>query len=610
MRGIGVDPDKRVDGIVYATALGLGCLAHLVFLLGAIGGLYQWAIWILIGTGLVSALHQFYTHRNFYLTRIRGLVAFIVRNDLTHWFNIGLLVLVIIACLFPLLANALMPPTGWDEVAYHLAVPKIYTQTHTLTYLPSIPHSNWPFEAEALYTLSLLIGSERLAQLFTWLALLLTCAGLFLFSQRFINAVVGGLAASLFAVTPMVVHLSGTAMVELLLTLFSLFAVLTWLEWVLGGKDGIWRLSAVFAGLAACVKLNAVTIPILLGIATMGMTMIRQRNQWRIALKQFILYGLIALAVVAPWYLKAWIQTGNPVWPFFFAWFGGKNWDNFGTGLFEGFIRQPNMVLNFWNWLTGFWQVTWQPYRFGSVTLGWHYLIFLPVGLLGVGLKTTPIRKQILYPLGLLIVAFYTVWFFQTHQTRFLMPTMSMLALFLAIGLGNLWSWQRRRLNYVIQGMILVAVGLVGWWSNPVDRTQLSNSWPYLSGQISRNQYLKRQIPGYEAFLFINKSLPSNARVWMAVWESRGYYLDREYLWANPVSQRMLPMENIKDADQLSQELQSLGVTHILFSTVFLERFAYIPSADQVTNLVRQLLADHARLLFRSEPIEIYQLSP
>ena len=30
--------------------------------------------------------------------------------------------------------------------------------------------------------------------------------------------------------------------------------------------------------------------------------------------------------LAAPWHLKAWIETGNPVYPFFFAHFGGSEW--------------------------------------------------------------------------------------------------------------------------------------------------------------------------------------------------------------------------------------------------------------------------------------------
>jgi 4-amino-4-deoxy-L-arabinose transferase-like glycosyltransferase len=568
-------------------------------------------LWVyILAVGVIAAGFEFFINRHSYQTQLRKLVTWVKRPHQVGWFMIGLVFLICVACAYSLLVNTLVPPTGWDEVAYHLAVPKIYINAHAFINIPYIPHSNWPMETEALSTLSLLLGSERLAQSFSWLALVLICAILFIYCRRNFGSLVGLLAAAIFVSTPMVTSLAGTSMVELPMTLYSLLATIAWLEWAEHKDERFGILSALLAGLTACVKLNAVTTPIVLGIAMLVISRFHHKNPWKQALFQFTKYGFISLAVVLPWYIKALVQTGNPFWPFFYNLLGGRNWDQLGTNLFEGFIREPNMSPTVWNWFTGIWQLTWEPYRFGSVLLGWLDLVLLPFGLMGVFLlRGTDRRKKFLW-IGLLGLAAYTTWFLLTHQTRFLMPAVSLFALFLAVGISWLWIIPKPWIMQAGQVVLLSVLVVTSCLANPANRAHLAENWPYLTGRMSRNQYLKAHIPGFDAFLYMNRELPKDAKVWLSVWESRGYYLDREYIWANLVNQRIIKLEQIQDADQLAQVLEAQGVTHILYSTVLLDRLAYIPTANQATSLIRQFVEKHGRLLYQSKPSEIFELIP
>src|SRR6185295_13803103 len=38
-----------------------------------------------------------------------------------------------------------------------------------------------------------------------------------------------------------------------------------------------------------------------------------------------LLVGVIAMAIACPWYIKNVVNTGNPVYPFFYSKLGGKN---------------------------------------------------------------------------------------------------------------------------------------------------------------------------------------------------------------------------------------------------------------------------------------------
>ena len=603
---IGFRDRARPEFYLYSICLGMGVIAHLVFLIGALGLLYPSMAWSLMTICACLTSIEIVRSRKIY----SQVVSQIRLPKYIHWFSALLIVLLLANWAYPLLFSALLPPITGDGVAYHLAIPKIYIQNHAITYIPFIPYSNWPLETEMLYTLSLLFSSESLAQLIGWTALLLVCAGLFIFGRRHFGTKVGLLAAVFFSGTPMVNAIAGTSLIELSLTLYTMLATLTFLEWLQSGNQRDWVLSALFGGLAASTKLNAALVPLILGTLMVIILLVNRVPFFRVV-KQFFIYGLLSAAIVSPWYLKAWLQTGNPVWPFFFEIFGGRNWDALGSEYLFGFIRKPNMPMTPLNWLLGLWWLTKEPFRFGPYRLGWHYLVLLPISIPAL-IPHKPITHKVTRWLAIISLIFYTSWFLQTHQTRFLMPVLPALALMISAGVAWYWQQHWRRIHWqaLIQLCLVLYLGATNWLASPVDRNLILSRWPYLSDQISRDQFLVSQIPGYETYIYANRNLPKNAYVWLALYEVRGYYLDREYMWANPISQRALPLEKYQDASQLASELRARGFTHVIFRSAFLERYTYIRYGEKFTQLTRQLLSEHADLIFRSSELELYALRP
>ncbi len=583
-----------------AVVLGLGVLGHLTLALGVLKLLYQSAALILLGAGTLIAILKMYHSRD----RLKQVMF---PHQITL-FSVLLVALLILNNLYPLLADALVPPTWWDEVAYHLAVPKIYIQNHALVYISFIPYSNWPMEAEILFTLGLLLRSELLPHLIEWSAMVFTCWGLYLLGKRLFSAEIGLLAAVLFSTTPMVLSLAGTALIEPSLTLFTFFAVLCFIEWVETQEDKYKVLSAWLGGLAASTKLNAALVAVFIGFLAAAFILSRTKSI-KAAGMQLLTMGSISFSIVLPWYIKNWSYTGNPFWPFLLEIFGGRNWDALGSEYLLGFIRKPNLALTLPNYILSFWYLAFEPLRFGSfqVALGRLYLILLPLTFPAMFLGKPLFRRR----LGLIVLItgiFYTSWFFQTHQSRFLMPATPFLAILAAAGIGWVVSLFKERYSGLIQGgVILMLIGGV-WGLDPAARARISTRWEFLSGRITREEFLTTQIPGYAAFSYANNYLPDNAYVLLSLYESRGYYLDRRYAWANPISQRFLPFEQFANAESLGAALRAQGFTHILFRPVGLERFTYIRYGAQITQLMQALLDKEARLVYATSDLELYEL--
>lgn len=593
---------KTRDGLYYicAVSLGLGVLAHLSLALGALRLLYEVVAWALLIPGMIMALLELYRYRT-------NILKGVTWSGTPTIFNAVLLLILITNGLYPLLTDALSPPIWWDEVAYHLAVPKLYIQHHAIIYIPFIPYSNWPMEAEMLFTLGLLLRSEILAHLIEWSAFLLICWGLFLAGKRFFSPQVGLLAAALFSATPMVLSLAGTGLIEPTLTLYVFLATVFYLNWVETRQHEAWILSSVFGGLAASTKLNGALIPLALGILTAVLTL-KWTKSFKSACTRFSLFGLISFTVVAPWYLKNWLHTGNPFWPFLLEILGGRDWDLLGNEYLLGFIRKPNLPLTFANWLGGLWHLTFDYQKFGSsqVRLGTHYLPLLPLVIPAI-LGKTPSRR-IVHQVSLLALIYYTLWFLQTHQARFLMPTTPILAILIAYGVTWLIEAGKGKFSGIVQCGVMLLLLSTHWFFNPSARELISDRWRYLSGQISREEFLASKVPGYIVFSYANENLPEDAYVLLALYECRGYYLNRKYMWANPISQRSLRLEQFSTSEELANELRSRGFTHILFRPTGLERYAYIRYAEKITQLTYDLLKKNANLVLRTPDLELYEL--
>ena len=105
-----------------------------------------------------------------------------------------------------------------------------------------------------------------------------------------------------------------------------------------------------------------------------------------------LVFGLVALAVGGGWYARAYVHTGNPVYPFFRQAFGGAGIDEVLDP-----IKRP-MAVTAGNLLTAIGPMTLDPERFDSFShqFGPAFLLFLPallwsrpprrvVGVVGLG---------------------------------------------------------------------------------------------------------------------------------------------------------------------------------------------------------------------------------
>ncbi len=595
--------DIACGGDIFRLTIGLGVLSHFALLLGLVLPLTPALTWGLLGAGGFAFLGMLYLERHRLFLRLS-----IPR---LNGVEVVLIILIIANIVFSLLRNGLLPPLTYDEVAYHLAIPKIYIQQGHISYISYISYSNWPLETEMLYLLGLLAGSEIFSHLITWGAMILVCLALAVFGSHFFSRPAGLVAALVFSATPMVTSIAGTGLVELPLSLVIFLAFASFFLWIQEQQPKYWVISAIFAGLAASTKMNAAVAAAILGVLVAAVVHWRKEG-WKPAVKRFLGFGFVALGVVSVWYLKSWIQTGNPFFSFFLSIFPTRDWDVLGSTYLLNFITKPNLPLNLQNFFYTFWLISADYAKIGPYTfrLGWAYLASIPIVALGLWIMDSNKRKWVFWLLAA-SVFLYVSWFFQTHQARFFMPAVPLMALILGASVSFLiekWKQPLFRLGIIVG---LVGLALVNSWVfQPDEISLLRSNKAYLTGKQDRGQFLSTHATSYDAFTFANEDLPSNAYVLLALWESRGYYLNRPYMWLNPINQRLIKLENYQDDSQLAVDLSSMGFTDVLYNTRLTDEFLNIQYGTHDAQLVRNLLQNHARLIYSANELELYQLIP
>ena len=153
-------------------------------------------------------------------------------------------------------------------------------------------------------------------------------------------------------------------------------------------------------------------------------------------------------------------------------------------------------------------------------------------------------------------VVFYTAWFLETHQARFLLSTAPLICLIMAAGVEWLMHGHGKPVQVLTSAALVLGILGTGWLFDKDDQALLATRWPFLTGAETREDFLSANVPGYTVFDYANEALPENSLVWLALYEVRGYYLDRDYAWANPISQRYLPLERYTDAQALAADLR------------------------------------------------------
>ncbi|MCI0476959.1 MAG: glycosyltransferase family 39 protein, partial [Anaerolineales bacterium] len=351
---------------VYGSALGLGLIGYGIFALSTLHWVSSVTALALLGLSAVIGLPLL-------IQSARELVraARAVRITRVSAFGVSA------AGLFGLhfvvnLISCFNPPIDLDTLGYHLTIPKLNILHNDFVFRTDIAFTHWPLQQEMLYQLALLVGDDALAHLIALLIAGLAAGALWACARPHFAPRIAALAALIFFTIPVVGYEASIAYVDVGVALFALLAWFAWCEWRATRDDRWLWVSALMAGFAPATKLSGAFVPALL-VGAVWLFAPKEKNRWLCSIG----YGALAGLAVAPWLIRTWLQTGNPVAPYFFDLIGARGWTAHaahGTTTFVAFGQGHDLVAA----LMLPWNITMFSTHFGGGNIGPIFLSALP----------------------------------------------------------------------------------------------------------------------------------------------------------------------------------------------------------------------------------------
>jgi xanthosine utilization system XapX-like protein len=459
------------------------------------------------------------------------------RPHLRGWapWQLALLGLLIAYVGLDLLAVA-APISSPDALLYHAADPALFEKAHRIYAVPWNSSSYEPFSVEMLVLDGFLLWNPVQGAFAPLLLALVALAAVTGFAHRVAGRSGALLAGAIFFAQPFMVWETTSVFIESGIALAVALAAWNLFRFARHSEWSALVLAGVFAGGAAGMKY--VGLIAALTLAAVVAAVLARRLTPRLALA----FGLPALAVGLPWYVKNAVLTGNPFYPHLF---GGLNSSasselsytkqsfGHGHGVLD-FVLLPARLL-----------ADAKPFD-GGQYLSPLFLVFAPVALF--------LRARVAVRVAWAAVLLYVVvWFVTTQQARFLVPLMPALAVLGALGILAL---QREgRLGRLLVVAATAGALVVGLGASTVYAAQFA---PVVLGNEPEQQFLREKVSNYDGVEWLNRRLGPEDRVATDIWAL--FYLHMRYATFGTMGDLLPPDAGPKATRRF---VAKYGITHI-----------------------------------------------
>ncbi len=518
----------------------------------------------------------------------------ITAGDIARTAGWGALSLVVTGQILALVA-ALAPPTAKDTLLYHYALPKAWIAAGRAIEIPYNIAGYYPLGVEMHAVWAMLLGAPLGARV----AEAAAGATLFLFAPLLVMTVYGwarergadrawaATAALVIAWIPSAYEVAASAYVDLALAGYTALAVRAFGRWWVSGQPG--QLAWVAAGIGGALSIKLSAAFLLLPLALLGLlhalgagSQDREAARPTTALTAAGVLGALALGVTlaAPWYVRNWIRTGSPLFPFYLEIWPAQapGWDLERSRLYEtlfslyGDVRGPLDYL----WSPIRLAVAAQPDQpaFYDGVLGIVFVLALPLLAWALWRRhlDVELRLAVLISAGL-----FVFWLFSSQQLRYLLPAAAGLAVAIAVaGSGLDRGLSRPLCGLVVAGAALGLPVVLAWF------LALDPARVVLGGE-PRDAFLARRLDYYPYYQVVNRDLPPTATVWLIDMRRDTYHLDRpafsDFIFEDYTLTRYV--RTATSVDEIRARVRADGITHLLVRHDILLDYERSPIVDE-----------------------------
>ncbi|MCB9741583.1 MAG: hypothetical protein H6741_24810 [Alphaproteobacteria bacterium] len=467
----------------------------------------------------------------------------------------------------PAFIVALGPPIDTDEVYQHLALPSRMLMEGGLVGGLLSPDGSRPLPIHLLYTGAMALGGEGAPKLLhlAWAGLLLV--HVFDTGRRWMGRGAGALAALALLGSYSVVRELGLAYNNLPVALWALLSLEAALE------DRRLR-AAVLAGMALAGKYTAA--PVVVGIYLVIWLRRALAGRGLVgAIPEMAGLTALALAFVAPWWLRNALEGLHPLFPY-------AGWPDAERFVFA-YVERYGLGRDW----AAMWMLPWNL----SVHAETTSYVFLgrvtPAVLLCVpGMVLAALRgDNLIHPVLAVSLVAFIGWAMGPHWLRYLLPAAPVIALAAGGGFVALPRWGKAVV--LLAWLAALPANLGPWLSDVVTLA------PVALGEGDRDALMDARVPGNDAARWINTHAPPDARVALLFsWPIAG--LERSNVLGSVEDH--VPTRHLlfSRGDQSLAWLRAQGVTHVLAGKVHFIRKSY-PFLDEET-FEEQFVAAEAQL--------------
>jgi hypothetical protein len=446
----------------------------------------------------------------------------------------------------------------------------------------------------------------------------------------------GLLGMGIFLTTPIVIWLSTSAYIDLGMTFFTTGSVLAFLKWR-DSKYNRFRwflVSSCCMGIAIGSKYNALIAWFLMNMFLM-FSFSRDTRAQGAAIKYGMLFFAISAVIASPWYLKNYLQTGNPFYPLFNSIFQSLQHRSFqdtihtqvvektvGVGFFkmreimygEG-LRESLLIP-----IRMFFQGQDNSYQYFQGSLNPILIVFSPFVLLTK--KYKPDKLVFIFFSAIFI---FMAYFLTEKQVRYILPTVPFLAILAVMGMKDLmdklgektlYFFPRSEKNITSIARIVIftsaAIFLTFNLLYLKNRISIIKPFAYALGQETEEDFLKRHLLHYPAVKYVNANLPGDAKIFTLFLGRRGYYLDRAYR-----NERSFGMNTIRQMvsssttpEKFLEYIRSMDVTHILMRTDLVDNYLKNNFSKKESKRFMVRAKKYWKLLYEENGYAVWAIQP
>lgn len=567
---------------VLGMGLGLGALSLYTFFCGIMGFLNMLMVFVFLGISLLLGFKEG-------ISLTKNLIN-LFRDSLKSFDTVTILMaLPLIWAVMSYGVGTASPIIDYDALEYHVGLPAYFLKVGKIVSMSNHVYSHFSMNTEMLYLVSLLLGRIEFIKLFNFLFILLSAGLVYGVARDFAGRKAGLLSAMIFLCSG---HLAITSWMGKSDIAHAFYCLASVASFIILKQD---RSSLILTGIFSGLALGSKSLALFYCFGAFVLTWLLLARRKSKVLMDLLLYLGVSVLIASPWWIKNFLETGDPIFPMGPSWFRSSLWT-------------PVQYAQWWAYHTRSLKEVLSP-LFSYVGMSQALGVYFPTALVGFPLglfswRERKIRFLIVYTiLGYLFVLFGTV-----GDPRFLLPVFPVLAVIVGVSFLNASPILKRITGWA---MILFVFWNLGGLAISLEALKApSLFW----GVQSHEQVLREMLPPYPAFEFLNQTVKKGEQV-LFLGEARTFYVEPDVLaptvFDHPAT---VPyFRDAKDGREVLLRLKKDGVNYLLVNPTEIERWnRSVPGWDREVDglALKNFIRDFGELRYHDPKtgIQIYSL--